>query len=382
MKDTWATNKLFTAALAAGVGVSLCASPASRFPSRSIPPQYVTSSKLPGEIKARGKSQKEPGSKEELTGRADPLGRLQKGPSVVVFLSPSEVVLAEGKAPGEFILEEPVTVEVGSSLIRWAISCEAEPAVGPEDGVIPPEDIFVLPAKSPTDPKKKYSGSAINLAKPVLIGDGGATSRKMIEVNALHLNVKTDPLKPAGTYRGKIYVQRETPGSFPSRPRRPAGPKPGKGRPGKEEYVGVLTFSLTIPEYVNFSMDPEGMQFGSLMPGEREATRPVPLKVETNCHDLMVNLIIQELKHEDGKNIIPPENICLGAGLTPADAVRDAGRRRFGENAVIWKCDLGEQTFYIFCRLDVTFDIKAGKYGGVINLTYESPSMRAGKGGG
>jgi len=359
--------------------VSACA--ASRYPSRpALPLNFagkrpafaVSGSKLPGEFNAKGKT----GSKEKFGGKTMwPEGPFPKGEPVVVYLSDAAVVLAEGKAPGEFELKKPVTVTVGSWLTRWSISCEAEPAVGPGNAVIPPEDIYVLPVKSPENSRKKYSGSPMSLAKPVLIADGGATSRKMVEVNTLHLNVRTDPLKPAGTYRGTVRIHREIPGSLSGKSRRPPKMSPKSKPGGKKEYVGVLSFALTIPEYVNFSMDPEGLQFASLIPGIREAVKPVAFQVESNS-DIEVNVTLPELTRQDGEGTIPDSQICIGAGDTPQDALRDAKGKQFGENTVRWKCTPGKHTIYLFSRLNITIRIPAGRYGGVINVDYQTPSGR------
>jgi len=357
--------------------VSACA--ASRYPSRPVlplnfagkrPAFAVGGSKLPGEFKAKGKT----GSKEKFGGKTMwPEGPFPKGEPVVVYLSDAAVVLAEGKAPGEFELKKPVTVTVGSWLTRWSISCEAEPAVGPGNAIIPPEDIYVLPVKSPENSRKKYSGSPMSLAKPVLIADGGATSRKMIEVNSVHLKIKTDPLKPAGTYRGTVRIHREIPGSLSGKSRRPPKMRPKSKGPGKEEYVGVLSFALTIPEYVNFSMDPEGLQFGSLIPGVREAVKPVAFQVESNS-DIEVNVTLPELTRQDGEGTIPGSQICLGIGETAQDALRDAKAKEFGDNAIIWKGKPGTHTLHLFSKLNITMDIKPGTYGGTIDVTYQTPT--------
>ncbi len=275
-----------------------------------------------------------------------------EGSLLEVQITPPEVVLEQGSAVGQFEAKDAIGIQLRSLLSRWQIYCVAEPVAGPGGAQILPEELFILPSKSPDNPGKNYTGPSFSLEQPVVVAEGDPTGGSMVEVNALHLNAQVDPYKPPGMYHGKINVL-----------------KKDKWK-DKKKALGEINFSLSIPEYANVSMGSEGLQFGSLLPGIQEAIKPVPLQVQTN-YRVRVRLEILELRSEDGKGIIPASNISLGGGDTPQEAQRDARKRPFGENSFTWKSDPGIHTIYVFCRIKVTLDIPAGKYSGMINVIYE-----------
>jgi len=275
---------------------------------------------------------------------------------VRITLSDHEVVLEEGKSPGEFHSSEPIVVTVGSFLPRWRLFCAAEAAIGQEGAKIPPKEVFVILSKLPKNPKKHFVSPPVCLDNPVLIADGGMTRGRMVDVNALTIMVKFDPIKPPGEYVGRMRLMLEI-------------EKEGKLIAGPE-----FRYRFRHRGYATIALDPEGMQFGMLEQGINGAENVPWVTIETNRCDLEINVVMSELLRDDKRANIPTSVMCLAWGESPTQARQNALAVDFGENSFVWYCETGKHTIYLFSRLKIDLGIRPGDYTGMINVMSSIPA--------
>lgn len=305
-------------------------------------------------------------------------------PPGVLHVAPPEIILERSGSPGRFMAREEVTVEVGSRLPLWSVSCTAKEAVGPGRTVIPPGSLFLDLSLSKRDIRRSYEGPPIVLSGPVVISEGRATGRRMVEVNSLRMGAAVEPVTAPGRYRGELTLalnDRET---------------------SREVVTEDIEFSLEVADYLNISLDPGGLVFDNMVPGVREAGNPVRLEVKTNCPSLKLELKMENLEEKYSKASIPGSSICLAAGDSETGAVRAVKKKNFAppvtgagggavrrteeestcSNSLVIELGPGTHTLFLFAKISVPLDVPPGRYSGSIEVNPTCVDEPAEEGGG
>ncbi len=276
-------------------------------------------------------------------------------PPVLLTLSVPSIELKQQKEDSVLQAAAPVDVAVGSFLTQWRVSAVATDAQGPDGARVKARDIYMIPLSIPGTPTMAYTGQPVSLGEPRVVASGVNTEQKIVGVNGLLFRTALDPMAPPGEYKGQIRFILEGRGLEPT--------------PGP-----TLNFTLCHDPFVSISLEPDAMQFGSLVPGEHDANNQVKLSVSTNIRKLEVNISLTQLNQNTGSGIVPRSALVLAGGESAQKAVHNAHSVKFGSTDFVWKPDCGQSSLFLAGRADITMDLTPGDYRGIIHVDYHAPS--------